>query len=188
MERMNREQFNAAMAGLDEARLRRALWTLYWRSAAAVRERIEAELAPPEAGTRPHAAAAKVDPDDVLQEVQEFIALARSGSYLAGDRRVSTEGRTRWRFTFRRLVADARQELRADDISPGVAASAGRRRSCCLGRRAVTLTTVLAGMVRPTGGMCVRPQRVGGVTARCRTPRGHDAAERAARADAGRSG
>jgi hypothetical protein len=44
MDRMNREQFYAAMADLDEQRLRKALWNLYWRGAAPVRERIEAEI------------------------------------------------------------------------------------------------------------------------------------------------
>jgi hypothetical protein len=49
VERMNREQFYAATAGLGEERLRKALWTVYWRSAVPVRQRIEAEIAPPEA-------------------------------------------------------------------------------------------------------------------------------------------
>jgi uncharacterized protein YfiM (DUF2279 family) len=122
MERMNREQFYAAIAGLDEERLRKTLWTVYWRSAAPVRQRIEAEIAPPEAKPAARAAAAKVDPDDVLDDVRRFVALARAGSYLAGDRRVSPKERTRWRFTFRRLVADTRAALAEAEIGPGVAA------------------------------------------------------------------
>lgn len=43
--RMNREQFFRAASGLDEDRLRKALWNLYWRGTANMRERIEAELA-----------------------------------------------------------------------------------------------------------------------------------------------
>jgi hypothetical protein len=124
MERMNREQFYAAMAGLDEERLRKALWTLYWRGAAPVRQRIEAELAPPDQTPRTRSVAEAVDPEAVLEEVQRFVSLARSGSYLAGDRQVSPKERTRWRFTFRRLVADSRQALRADDIAPAVEAVA----------------------------------------------------------------
>ena len=122
VERMNREQFYAAMAGMDGDRLRKVLWTLYWRSAAPVRQRVEAELAPEAARPRTREAVAGVDPDEVLGQVQQFVALARAGSYLSGDRRVSPKERTRWRFTFRRLVADARQALRDEDIGPGVTA------------------------------------------------------------------
>ena len=43
--RMNREQFFRAVSALDEDRLRKALWNLYWRGTANVRERIEVELA-----------------------------------------------------------------------------------------------------------------------------------------------
>ncbi len=119
---MNREQFYAVTTGLDEARLRKVLWTLYWRSAAPVRQRIEAELAPEPTKAHVRAAGAEVDPAEVVGRVQAFVALAKGGSYLAGDRRVSPKERTRWRFTFRRLVLDARQALQADDIRPGVAA------------------------------------------------------------------
>jgi hypothetical protein len=111
MERMNREQFYAAMAGLDEERLRKVLWNLYWRGAAPVRERIEAEIAPPDSKLRSRDTSASVDPDVVLHEVRDFIALARSGAYMAGDRRVSRTERSRWRFTFRRHLANSRQAL-----------------------------------------------------------------------------
>ena len=89
MHRMNREQFFSAMAGLDEDQLRKALWNLYWRGSAAIRERIEAELAPGDARSRSREVARSVDPREVLDEVREFVSLARSGSYMAGDRRVS---------------------------------------------------------------------------------------------------
>jgi hypothetical protein len=39
--RMNREEFFAKLAPLDEDRLRKVLWNLYWRGPASVRERIE---------------------------------------------------------------------------------------------------------------------------------------------------
>ena len=46
--RMNRAEFYASMAPCDDARLRKILWTLYWRGSAQLRERIEDELHPPE--------------------------------------------------------------------------------------------------------------------------------------------
>ncbi|GAA4204509.1 hypothetical protein GCM10023074_42270 [Microbispora amethystogenes] len=46
MQRMNREQFYATLAPLDEERLKKTLWTLYWRGSAQLRERIEAERTP----------------------------------------------------------------------------------------------------------------------------------------------
>jgi hypothetical protein len=41
---MNRDEFYAAMARHDDARLRKILWTVYWRGNAQLRERIEDEL------------------------------------------------------------------------------------------------------------------------------------------------
>jgi hypothetical protein len=111
MKRMDRKEFFGALAPLDEERLRKTLWNLYLRGSAAMRERIEAELDPEARGPRQRAANRVVDPDSVLREVQEFVALARSGAYIAGDRRVSPRERTRWRFTFQRLVADASEAL-----------------------------------------------------------------------------
>jgi hypothetical protein len=46
--RLNRDQFYAVMAPSDDARLRKVLWTLYWRGSAQLRERIEDELRSPE--------------------------------------------------------------------------------------------------------------------------------------------
>lgn len=54
----------------------------------------------------------------MLDEVSEFVELAHSGAYLGGDRRVTPRERTRWRFTFQRLVNDARDALRAHDPGP----------------------------------------------------------------------
>ena len=122
MERMNREQFYTAMANLGEDQLRKALWNLYWRGAAPVRERIEAELAPPESRAQPRSKVASVDPAAVLHEVGDFIALARSGAYMAGDRRVSRTERSRWRFTFKRLLSESRQALLAPDNAASAAA------------------------------------------------------------------
>lgn len=121
---MNREEFFAKLAPLDEDRLRKVLWNLYWRGPAAVRERIEGELDPAEHARRKQAAAAPPNPGLVLYEVREFAELARAGAYLAGDRRVSPKERTRWRVTFRRLAAGAQAALRAPDPAPGAEALA----------------------------------------------------------------
>lgn len=119
---MNRDQFYAKLAGYDADGLGKILWTLYWRGSASMRERIEAQL-DPDFHTRqqrqktgaPNAAA-------VREEVRQFVALARSGAYLAGDRRVSPKERTRWRFTFRRLATDAQAALAGDDVDTAASA------------------------------------------------------------------
>lgn len=115
--RMNRDQFYAAMAPHDDARLRKILWTVYWRGNAQVRERIEDELRPQD---QPKVTPKKEppDPDGVLAEVTTFAELARDGAYMAGDRRVHHTERSKWRYTFRRLVADALAALTASDPAP----------------------------------------------------------------------
>lgn len=118
---MNRDQFFEKLAPLTEARLKKVLWTLYWRGTASVRERIEAELDPDEARSK-RESKALVDPELVLGDVRDFVAIAQSGAYLGGDRRVSPRERTRWRFTFQRLVTDAQAGLRDDDPSDALTA------------------------------------------------------------------
>jgi hypothetical protein len=115
--RMNRDEFYAAMAPHDDVRLRKVLWTLYWRGSAQLRERIEDELRPPE---QPKVKPKRElpDPVTVLGEVTTFVDLAKAGAYMAGDRRVHHTERSKWRLTFRRLVADALAALQADDPSP----------------------------------------------------------------------
>jgi len=115
--RMNHDQFYTAMAPNDDARLRKILWTLYWRGNAQVRERIEDELRSTE---KPKIKPKKErpDPDTVLDEVTTFVALAKDGAYMAGDRRVHRTERSKWRLTFRRLVGDALAALQADDPGP----------------------------------------------------------------------
>jgi len=118
MNRMGREEFYARLDALDEARMKKALWTLYWRSAAPIRERIEAEIVLDAPIPRRPAEDGPPDPQQVHDEVRAFIGLARDGAYIAGDRRVSPRERTRWRFTFRRLAADARAALAAPEWAP----------------------------------------------------------------------
>jgi len=83
-----------------------------------VRERIEGELDPRERERRKKAAAAPLDPELMLMEVRDFVELAESGAYIAGDRRVSRTERTKWRVTFRRLATEAQSALHATDSGP----------------------------------------------------------------------
>jgi hypothetical protein len=118
--RMNRDEFYTALSGLDEDALKKVLWTLYWPGAAQLRERIETELQPADA--RPSISRGeRVDPQAVLRDVIEFVSLARAGAYMAGDRRVSSKERSRWRFTFQRLAKDALTTL-SSDVPTGAAA------------------------------------------------------------------
>ncbi len=121
LHRMNRDEFHAKIAGYDADQLGKILWTLYWRGSAPMRERIEAQL-DPDGHARQRSR--KVEPPaaaEVHEEVRAFVALARSGAYLAGDRRVSPKERTRWRFTFRQLAADAQTALAGDDVDTAAA-------------------------------------------------------------------
>ena len=119
---MNREQFFRVVSALDEDRLRKALWNLYWRGTADVRERIEVELASDGHGRPPRPAKEPPDPETVRWEVDDFVSLARSGAYVGGDRRVSPRERSRWRFTFKRLADEAQDALRAEDSGPAASA------------------------------------------------------------------
>ena len=116
---MNRDEFFAKLAPLDAEQRGKVLWNLYWRGTAAVRERIEGELDPPERERRRRDAATPPDPAQVLADVSRFVELARSGAYIAGDRRVSPAERTKWRVTFRQLATDAQLALHAEDTAPG---------------------------------------------------------------------
>ena len=115
--RMNRDEFYAAMSPHDDGRLRKVLWTIYWRGNAQLRERIVDELRPQD---QPALKLKKERPDPagVLAEVTTFVELARGGAYMAGDRRVHHTERSKWRHTFRRLVTDALAALAADDPGP----------------------------------------------------------------------
>lgn len=120
---MNRQQFFDRLAGFDREQLAKVAWALYWRGSATFRQRIEAELDAAQHGTRPkRTPAPHPDPALVRAEVEDFAALARAGAYIAGDRRVSPRERTRWRFTFRRLAADAQAALRDPEPLEAIAA------------------------------------------------------------------
>jgi hypothetical protein len=122
--RLNRDQFFDKLAGMDAADVKKTLWTLYWRGPAPLRERIEAAIDPQAEEASKRAAKVPPDPDLVLSEVTEFASLARSGSYLAGDRRVSRQERSRWRHTFRRLAGEAQEALGGEDVESAARAVA----------------------------------------------------------------
>jgi hypothetical protein len=113
---MNRDEFYAAMTPHDDARVRKILWTVYWRGNAQLRERIEDELRPQDQPKKPKGEVA--DPVDVLAEVTTFVELVKDGAYMAGDRRVHHTERSKWRHTFRRLAGDALAALAASDPVP----------------------------------------------------------------------
>ncbi len=114
--RMNREEFYAKVSPLDAEQLRKVLWTLYWRGTAQARERIEDALSPPD--TPKSKTQALPDPDQVLDDVTEFVSLARDGAFMYGDRRVSRTERSKWRLTFRSLATQAQSALHAADTGP----------------------------------------------------------------------
>jgi hypothetical protein len=118
---MNREQFFDKLSPLDEERLRKALWNLYWRGSQDLRAKIEAELDPADKDRRSRPAKEALDSQSVLREVGDFVALARAGAYMAGDRRVSPKERSRWRFTFQRLAKQSRALLTVD-VDAGMSA------------------------------------------------------------------
>jgi hypothetical protein len=120
--RMNREQFFRVVSGLDEDRLRKALWNLYWRGTADLRERIEVELSSDGRRSPPRPVKEPADPEMVQYDVNDFVSLARSGAYMGGDRRVSPRERSRWRFSFKRLADEAQDALRAEDAAPAASA------------------------------------------------------------------
>src|SRR5258707_2415743 len=98
--RMNRDEFFGKVDGFSEDQIKKALWNLYWRGSAQMRERIERELDPAEDEARRRSAAMLCDPDSVLFEVREFAELAPAGAYLAGDRRGFPPGSSRTTRTF----------------------------------------------------------------------------------------
>jgi hypothetical protein len=122
--RLSKEQFFDRLAGMDDAALKKALWTLYWQGTASSQERIAAVTAPNGQGGRRPVLKTRPDPPAVLDEVTEFATLARAGAYLAGDRRVSPKERTRWRHTFKRLAADALNALGDENVDSGALATA----------------------------------------------------------------
>ncbi|MDN6620081.1 MAG: hypothetical protein L0L02_10770 [Corynebacterium variabile] len=121
-DRLPREDFFRRLAPLDEDALRKALWTLYWRGSAQMRERILDTLDPVRAKARRAAANAPADGALTLERIKTFAGLARAGAYLGHDRRVSPSQRTKWRTEFKELATDALSALRGEDTEKAVRA------------------------------------------------------------------
>lgn len=123
--RLNRDEFFEKVAEMEATDLKKALWTLYWQGAAPLRERIEAIIDPQGGQVPDRGVKSPPDAKRVLAEVTQFAALARSGSYLGGDRRVSRQERSGWRHTFRRLSGEAQEALHGEHVEiAGVAVTA----------------------------------------------------------------
>lgn len=122
---MSREQFFAKLESLAEERLRQVLWELYYKGSDASRERIDVALLPPaERAAKIAEKAAPKIPNGALvaDEVRDFVRLARSGAYIGGTREVARSERSRWRFTYRKLIDGATTVLEAGDLEHGVPA------------------------------------------------------------------
>ena len=117
-QRMNRAALFEKLAPLSIERLREVVWTVYWRGSADVRERIEDALTLPSALPKPRRDA-EPDTAALLFEVEQFVALARSGAYMGGTREVHRNERSKWRVTFRRLIDDAVRAVSAGDLDRG---------------------------------------------------------------------
>ena len=105
-DRMDRNQFFQKLGEKTEDDLRKVLWELYWRGKAEVRTRIE-DLLDPTAASKAKKASQELDGAWVLQDIQDFAALIRSGAYMGGTRAVTRQERSKWRVTFRKHMEDA---------------------------------------------------------------------------------
>ena len=86
------EEFFAKLAPFDEDGLQKALWNLYWRGSAPLRERIEGELDPKHRDRRKSTATQPADPDWVLRESPGITELARAGCLYRGRPAGVTQG------------------------------------------------------------------------------------------------
>lgn len=119
---MNRAEFFDRLSTVDEATLKKALWTAYWRGSASARELIEDALDPSGQSARVRKASQRPDAKVMAAEVAEFAELARQGAYLGRDRRVFPKERTRWRHTYRRLAKEATEALAGEDVDTAASA------------------------------------------------------------------
>ncbi|WP_460495190.1 hypothetical protein [Glycomyces tarimensis] len=121
VDRMSKDEFYEKLDALDEARLKKALWNLYWRGTASVRERIEdAVTTDPARQAKPQES---INPAQTLRQVREFCKLARAGAFLgASGHGVRAKRRSNWRHEFRGLVKAARTAMAETDPGPGMSA------------------------------------------------------------------
>ena len=102
--RVSREEFFAKLAPLDAGQRGKVLRNPYWRGTAAVRERIEGELDPPERERRRRDAAAPPDPAQVSRRSPGSPSRPGRVGTSPVTAWVSPAERTKWRVTFRRLT------------------------------------------------------------------------------------
>lgn len=111
-DRLSKDEFYAKVGALDEERLRKALWNVYWRGSAQVRERIEDQIAPETA--RPKPSDGPPAPDLVLRDVREFCALAYKGAFIGAPAKgMNSKRRSQWRHEFRRHYKAADEAMTA---------------------------------------------------------------------------
>ncbi len=107
-DRLRKDAFYDKLAPFDRDGLKKLLWQLYWRGGRALQTRI-VDLLDPE---RPKRRKVELpDGDLLLDDVERFVALARSGAYMGGSREVSRQERSKWRVTFRRLLEESSRLL-----------------------------------------------------------------------------
>ena len=116
---MRKDEFYKKIIPLDKEKLRKMLWELYWRGGKDLRARIERLLDPQRNKER---VPQLPDGDLLLQDVLDFVALARSGAYMAGSREVSRNERSKWRVTFRKLFKNTGLLLTHGDMEYGAPA------------------------------------------------------------------
>ena len=116
---MRKDEFYTKLTSLDTDHLKKLLWEIYWRGGKDLRERIETLLNPEK---RKRQVPQLPDGDEILQDVLDFVALARSGAYMAGSREVSRSERSKWRVTFRNLFKKTGLLLTHGDMEYGAPA------------------------------------------------------------------
>jgi hypothetical protein len=111
-DRLSKDEFYAKVGDLDEERLRKALWNVYWRGSAQVRERIEDQITPET--TRPKPSDGPPAPERILRDVREFCALAYKGAFIGAPAKgMNPRRRSQWRHEFRRHYKAADEAMTA---------------------------------------------------------------------------
>ncbi len=110
---MDRGEFFAALARLDEHQLRTALWNFYAGAGTPLRAHIEAEL---DARVLPRSSVVQ-EPQPWPAAVTQFVALARAGAFLSRGHETSPHHGSNWRSNLQRLHAASLRALGDDDIT-----------------------------------------------------------------------
>ena len=122
VKRMNRQQFFRVVSKLDEDRLRKALWNLYWRGTTNVRERIEVELAGDGRARSPRPAKEPADPEMVQNKVDDFVSWPDPARTWAGAGRCRHASGHDGVSPSSSLLTKRRTRGRAEDAEPAASA------------------------------------------------------------------